>query len=222
VASKLAALLALACLAGLYPAHRVAAQADFTSEAAREINKVVHFQPPDFALATARDAPIGFYGEAMNEFKDVSCERRASFGIIASANMAGAIRAGICVREVRRVRTLAAYAQPALAGVIALLSEGGVKVDPKMLDKFGWRYVKTTGADGAEEHYFPLVAVGHGIAHLPTLVRVPRGARRAILVQADTMKLCENYGLQNKTPLCSNTRAALADIARRLETRFGD
>ena len=36
------------------------------------------------------------------------------------------------------------------------------------------------------------------------------------------MKLCENYGLLDKTPLCSNTRQALADMARRLEARFGD
>jgi hypothetical protein len=222
VASRLARLSVLACVTGVFPWSQAAAQVDFAVEVAREIDKVVRFFPPEFALTTERDAPIGFYGEAMNEFREVSCERRASFGIIALANMAGAIRAGICVREVRRVRTLAAYAQPALAGVITLLSEGGVKIETAMLDKFGWRYVKTTGADGAEEHYFPLVAVGHGIANLPTLVRIPRGARRAILVQADTMKLCENYGLQDKTPLCSNTRAALADIARRLDARFGD
>lgn len=222
MASRPAALLVLACMAGVLPWNHAAAQVDFAVETAREIDKVVHFQPPDFVLTTARDAPIGFYGEAMNEFREVSCERRASFGIIALANMAGHIRAGICVREVPRVRTLAAYAQPALAGVIALLSEGGAKIDHAMLDKFGWRYVKTAGADGAEEHYFPLVAVGHGVAHLPTLVRFPRDARRAILVQADTMKLCENYGLRDKTPLCSNTRQALADIARRLDARFSD
>ncbi|MEO8143697.1 MAG: hypothetical protein ABI654_05735 [Betaproteobacteria bacterium] len=222
MAPRLTALLVFACLAGLIPGHRVAAQPDFATEAAREIDTVVHFFPPDFALTTDRAGPIAFYGEAMNEFKEVSCERSASFGIIASANMAGGIRAGICVREVRRVRALAAYAQPALAGVIALLSEGGVRIEPAMLDKFGWRYVKSTGADGADEHYFPLVAVGHGVAHLPTLVRIPRGARRAILIQADTMKLCENYGLQNKTPLCGNTRQALADIARRLDARFRD
>jgi len=35
------------------------------------------------------------------------------------------------------------------------------------------------------------------------------------------MKLCESHGLQDKTPLCSNTRQALADIARRLDARFG-
>jgi hypothetical protein len=51
---------------------------------------------------------------------------------------------------------------------------------------------------------------------------VPRGARRAIVVQAETRHLCENFGLQTQTPLCSGTRRALADIARRLEARFPD
>jgi len=195
---------------------------DFFSVAAKEVDEVVFFDPPRFALGRERDAPFAFYGEAMNEFKEVSCERSASFGIIAMANMAGSMRAGICVREAQRVRSLAASAQPSLAGVIALLSQGGVKLDAAALDKFGWKYVKTAGTDGAEEHYFPLVAVGHGIGNLPTLVRIPRGARRAVIVQADTMKLCENYGLQNQTPLCGDTRQALADIARRLDARFGD
>jgi hypothetical protein len=195
---------------------------DFFSLAAKEVDEVVFFDPPRFALDRERDAPFAFYGEAMNQFKEVSCERSASFGIIASANMAGAIRTGICVREARRVRALAASAQPALAGMLALLSQEGVKLDPAKLDKLGWRYAKSVGADGAEEHYFPLVAIGHGIGSLPTLVRVSRDARRAIVVQADTMKLCENYGLQNQTPLCSDTRQALTDIARRLDARFGD
>ena len=222
MARRVAALLVLGGLAVLFADGRANAQADFAATAAKEIDAVVRFDPPEFAFGPAADAPFGFYGEAMNEFREVRCERSASFGIIAKANMVGAIRAGICVREAKRVRALAVSARPALAGVIALLSEGGVKVDPAMLDKFGWRYVKTTGADGAEEHYFPLVAVGHGIGNLPTLVRIPSGARRAVVVQADTMKLCENYGLQNKTLLCSNTRQALTDIARRLDGRFGD
>jgi hypothetical protein len=49
VASKLAGLLILACLAGA--GSQAAAQADFADEAAREIDKAVRFFPPDFALA---------------------------------------------------------------------------------------------------------------------------------------------------------------------------
>lgn len=195
---------------------------DFLSVAAKEIDEVAFFDPPRFALGRGRDGPILFYGDSMNDFKEVSCERNASFGVIAMANMAGAIRAGICVREVRRVRALAASAQPALAAMIALLPQDNVKLNSAMQEKFGWKYAKSIGADGAEEHYFPLIAFGHGIGSLPTVVRVSPGARRAIVVQADTMQLCQNYGLQNQTPLCSDTRQALSDIARRLDARFGD
>jgi len=220
--TRTAALLAFAWL-GLWAHDRASAQpggTEFFEAAGRQINDVVIFDPPRFALAVGRDGPFAFYGAAMNEFQEVACERTASFGIIALANMAGGIRAGICVREAKRVRALASSAQPALAGVLAILSQEGFTLDPAKLDKLGWKYARTVGADGAEEHYFPLVAVGHGIGSLPTLVRIPRGAGRAIVVQADTMKLCENYGLQDRTPLCINTRQALADIARRLDARF--
>lgn len=222
--AKATALLALACLClGLHGrAGAQAGGADFAAAAAKEIGAVASFDPPSFALSAGRDAPFAFYGAALNEFQEVTCERSASFGIIALANMAGGIHAGICLSEAKRVRALASSAQPALAGVLALLSREGAKIDTAQLDKFGWKYARTAGADGAEEHYFALVAVGHGIVSLPTLVRVPRGAGRAIVVQADTMKLCENYGLQDRTPLCSNTRGALAEIARRLESRFND
>jgi len=220
LATRVAALLVFACLAGLFVEGRACAQADFAAAAAKEIDAVVHFDPPDFLLVTGREGQILFYGAAMNEFEKVSCERSASFSIIAKANLAGEIHAGICLRDAQRVRALASHAQPALAGTLALLSVGSAKLDAAMLDKFGWKYARTAGADGGEEHYFPVVAVGHGIGSLPTLVRIPRGAGRAIVVQADTMRLCENYGLQDKTPLCSNTRQALADIARRVDARF--
>jgi hypothetical protein len=219
---RVAALLVFACLAGFLPGRHAAAQADFASEAAREIDKAVSFDPPGFALGAGRDGPFAFYGEAMNQFNEVACERSASFGIIAKANMAGALRVGICVRERQRVRTLAAAAEPALAGTLALLSQGGARFEPAMLDKAGLKYARSVGADGAEEHYFALIAVGHGIGSLPTLVRIPRGARRAIVVQAETQRLCENYGLKDRTALCRDTPRALADIARRLEARFRD
>jgi hypothetical protein len=201
---------------------RTAPDSEFSRLAGYAIYSAGQFAPPEFALSPGSEAPVSFYGDALNKFQDVSCERRASFGMIAKANMAGAISVGICVRERQRVRALAASAQPALAGTLALLSQGGARFDPAMLDKAGWKYARSVGADGAEEHYFALIAVGHGIVALPTLVRIPRGARRAIVVQADLMRLCENYGLRERTVLCRDTRGALADIAQRLDARSGD
>ena len=219
---RTAALIAFAFIAGLSAASRASAQADFAAQVAREIGMAVRFDPPGIALTSGDDGPFAFYGEAMNQFREVACERSASFGIIAKANIAGAIHVGICVREAQRVRKLASGAQPALAGTLALLLQGAATPDAATLDKFGWKYSKTVGADGAEEHFYPLIAVGHGVVSVTTLVRIPRGARRAIVVQGDTRRLCENYGLEGRTPLCSNLRQTFADIAQRLESRFRD
>lgn len=218
MAIRLAALLALAAA---FPA---AAQQDFGALAAKEIHAVVGFTPPDFAFGPGRDggAPFAFYGDSMNDFKRVPCERSASFDVIAKANQAGLIRAGICVREAQRVRTLAASAKAALGGTLAMLGEGGPAVDAARLEKLGWTYSRASAPDGAEEHYYVLIAVGHGIAVIPTVVRVPAGAKRAVIVQADTMRLCENYGLKDKTPLCRDTRKALTEIARRIDARVVD
>ena len=206
----------LACLlAGGAHAQRIASE--FESTVMRHIDAVARFTPPEYAIGPVRESPLAFYGPAMNEFNRVSCERSASLGIVAKANMAGAIVVGICEREVKRVRALSASAQPALAGTIAMLRGSGATIDAAMLQKPEWKYAKTTGADGAEEHFFPVIAVGHGIGILQTLVRVPAGARRAIVVQADTIRLCENYGLKGRTPLCDDTPQALAAIARRLD-----
>lgn len=197
------------------------AGADFSAVAAREIDEVVFFDPPRFALTDGKQRPFAFYGQGMNQFEQVSCERSAAFGIIASANMAGGINAGVCTAEAKRVLDLAAASKPALEGLLGQLSRsGGLNADSAQLAKLGWKYEKTAGADGAEEHYFALIAVGHGLASVPTLVRAPKDGRRAIVVQADTMQLCDNYGLKDQTPLCSDTRKALADIARRLEALF--
>jgi hypothetical protein len=216
VALRTLAFALLACLlAGGAHAQRIANE--FESTVMRHIDAVARFTPPEYAIGPVRESPLAFYGAAMNEFNRVSCERSASLGIVAKANMAGAIVVGICEREAKRVRALAASAQPALAGTIAMLRGSGATIDAAMLQKPEWKYAKTTGADGAEEHYFPVIAVGHGIAILQTLVRVPAGARRAIVVQADTIRLCENYGLKGRTPLCDDTPQALAAIARRLD-----
>jgi hypothetical protein len=198
-------------------------QSDFSSAAGREIWQVGRFDPPRFALTLGSDASsFAFYGEGANALQEVKCERIAGFGFIALANDAGGILVGVCTREAQRVRALAVAAQPALESLLVRLSQTGTTLDRAALEKIGWTYVKNTGADGAEEHFFPVLAIGHGILGPQTLVRVPRGARRAIVVQADTMHLCENFGLKTETPLCIDTRQALADIARRLEARFPD
>jgi len=192
--------------------------AGFAELAAKEIDEVVFFDPPRFALAPGREGVFSFYGKGVNQFEEVRCEHSAAFEFIAMANQAGGLQVGICAREAKRVRELAAAAGPALEAVLGQLSQSGSRIEPSVLAKLGWRHARHDGADGTQEHFFALIAIGHGVLSLPTFVLVARGARRAFVVQADTTKLCENYGLGNQTPLCGDTRQALADIARRLES----
>jgi hypothetical protein len=196
--------------------------AGFAAVAAKEIDEVVFFDPPRFSLVTARENQFIFYGKGANQFEELRCERSAAFEFIASANIAGGIHVGICAREARRVRELAAGAQPGLKAVIGQISQSSAKLDAAALDKLGWNYTRNSSANGAEEHHFAVVALGHGLLSVPTVVLVPKGGRQAVIVQAEAMRLCENYGLQNQTPLCGNTRQALTDIARRLAARFPD
>jgi len=93
-------------------------------------------------------------------------------------------------------------------------------IDVEKRRKLGWTTTRAEGANRTEEHAFPVVAIGHGVLVAQTVVIVTAGGRQAVVVQADTSKLCENYGLQDKTTLCQDTRQALTDIARRVEKRF--
>ncbi len=194
----------------------------FDALAAREIDEVAFFDPPRFALWPGRETPFAFYGKAMNQFEQVSCERTAGFDLIARANQAGGLLVGVCAKEARRVRELAAGAQPALDAVLALLSQSAPRLDAAARAKLGWTASKQAGANGAEEYFFALLAIGHGVIAVPTFVLVPRGGRRAVVIQADTHRLCESYGLETQTALCIDTRQALGDIARRIDARVKD
>ncbi|HYI86513.1 MAG TPA: hypothetical protein VEX61_05400, partial [Burkholderiales bacterium] len=128
--------------------------------------------------------------------------------------------AGVCEREAKRVQTLSRAAPLAVDTVVEQFSATGPKIDAAMRAKIGWTTSARVAANGTQEHVFPVIAIGHGVIAAQTVVLVQRGAGRAIVVQAETSALCENYGLKDKTALCRDTRQALLDIARRLEARL--
>ena len=212
----------LACGAGIavaqVPMRQLPADANFAAMAAREIHAVAAFAPPEFTLAVRhQEAQFAFYGKELNALEGVRCERQAGFEFIAQANLTGSIQVGVCESEAKRVRALATTAPVALDRLLAQLPQ----IDAKARAQLGLTFNRRVAANRTQEYAFPVVAIGHGVLVAQTVVLVTDGARHAIVVQADTHKLCEDYGgLKDETPLCRETRQALLDIARRLEARF--
>ncbi|HTG97685.1 MAG TPA: hypothetical protein VL982_09575 [Burkholderiales bacterium] len=210
------ALLALAAFAGSVAA-QMPPDTKFALQVANEINAVAAFTPPDFTLSVREEqAQLAFYGREPNRLDGVRCERQAAFEFVALANLTGHMQVAICASEAKRVRTLAVMAPRSLEALLVQLPE----IDMERRRKLGWTTTRAQGPNGTEEHAFPVVAIGHGMLVAQTAVIVTAGGRQAVVVQADTYKLCESYGLKDKTALCRDTRQALMDIARRLEKRF--
>jgi hypothetical protein len=95
-------------------------------------------------------------------------------------------------------------------------------VDEAKARQLGWFYEKSAGPNDSEQHYFPIVALGHGIGVFPTLVLFPQSADRAVIVQADIMELCDPGRPSVRTPLCSDMKESLIDIAQRLLTHIAE
>ena len=115
------------------------------------------------------------------------------------------------------MRTLAVMAPRSLDALLARLPE----IDTAKRRQLGWTTTRSEGPNRTEEHAFPVVLIGHGILVAQTAVIVSAGGRQAVVVQADTYRMCEEgYGLKDRTALCRDTRQALMDIARRLDKRF--
>jgi len=216
------ALLALAALAGSaaaqMPLQQMPPDTRFVSMVANEINAVAGFTPPEFTLAVRDDErQLAFYGKEPNRLDGVRCERQAAFELVARANLVGHIQVGICASEAKRVRTLAVMAPRSLEALLAQLPE----IDAEKRRQLGWTTARSEGPNRTEEHAFPVVLIGHGILVAQTAVIVSAGGRQAVVVQADTYRMCEEgYGLKDRTALCRDTRQALMDIARRLDQRF--
>lgn len=215
-------LLALVVVAGTAaaqtPMQKIPPDTNFAALAAGEINAVVAFTPPDFTLAMRnQEAGFAFYGKEVNTLEGVRCERQAGFEFVAQANLVGSIQVGVCMSEAKRVRALATTAPLALDRLLAQLPE----IDAQKRAQLGLTFNRHLAANRTQEYAFPVMAIGHGVLVAQTVVLVTDGAHQAIVVQADTHKLCDDYGgLKDKTPLCRDTRQALTAIARRLEARF--
>ena len=205
------------------PRFGVSAGSEFENAAAAEIDDVVFFDPPRFSFhrESQREVAFAFHDPVSQRFTQVSCERSVGL-VIGTTSVPGVLRAGVCVGGFGRLRELVAAAGPALGAARDMfMPSGGFKADQAQFVQ-ALTYTKTSGADGSEIHYFPVIFVGHGVTFAPTVVLVPRDGRQAIVVQTQIDRLCEDHGLRSQTPLCTDPRAALSEIAQRLYARFGE
>lgn len=214
----------------------------FETLVANEIDRSVHFDPPSFTLARSvipssmhidpvsfpvpggikEPISFAFYNkvngsgridnESFNQFEKVQCNRSAAFQFLAHANLTGGIQVGVCDNNIPRLRELATNAEASFKTLLGTLGGSGMKADPEMMKKMGWLYEKSKGKDGAEIYSFPVMVVGHGLLVSSTVVMIAADNRRAAILQADTMNLCENHRMH--TPLCDNMKSTLTDIAQ--------
>lgn len=198
----------------------------FETLVGNEIDRLVHFDPPSFALANAlqeeKQNPFAFYGKMsqaekpdntpFNYFEIVECERSAGFQFLAHANLTGSIQVGICDSDIPRLRTLATEAEPSVKQLLESLDGPEITANPRKLKSMGWLYEKSRDKDGAEIYFFPVIVVGHGLLVSSTVLIFTPDNLHTVILQADTMNLCENHRIHS--PLCDNTQATLIDIAR--------
>lgn len=206
------------------PRHKIDAGGEFETTAATEIDDVIFLDPPRFYLVSPEGPPeevsFALYGKGLNQFEQVKCERSVAFSIVANAGIAGGISVGVCSREAKRLRELAPTAKQGIDMLFDQLAKGGMKTDQLELRKLGWIYEKKAGPNRSDIYYFPVIVIGHGILSAPTVVLVSEKGDQAIIVQADIMNLCgEGRNMRSQTPLCSDTKGAITEIAKRLFVR---
>lgn len=200
--------------------YKIDAGGEFETTVAAEIDDVILLDPPRFYLQWPEEASFAFYGKQIQgrgqSFDQIQCEQSVAFKIVSNAGVAGAISAGVCGQKVERLRELAAGSKQGIDTLLNQLVSGAKAdgLDPKQL---GWTYERKEGPNGSEIHYFPLIVIGHGILSAPTVVLVSVQRDRAVVVQADVTNLCgEGRNMQRQTPLCSDTKGAVIEIATRL------
>ena len=204
------ALFVLAPLNGA--AAQLPALTPFQQQATKAIYDVLPYQRDRFALLHSQDpTPVVLYSRA-GEIERVECVQNVGFKIAAEANEAGTIAVSVCPEHVARLRALAASSAPGFDAMLATVLKGAPPDAAAELRRGGVYRDRSTLTGGAEQHYLAMIAVGHGIAIIPTVVLLTD--RQAVVVQAEAMKLCGEGN--NPFPLCADPKGTLSTIAQRL------
>ena len=194
----------------------------FQQDALKAIYAVLPYQRETFTLSPSQDpVPVILYSAAATpeklDYERVQCASNATFHILSQANEAGIIAVSVCPEHVARLRRLAATSTQGFDTMLALLQKAGSPLPPDKLRSMGWYREQSGLSGGGEFHYMAIIAVGHGIAVLPTVLLLTD--TQAVVVQAETSRLC---GFDGPTPspkpfpLCSDPKGTLNVIAQRL------
>ena len=171
-----------------------------------------------FALSPSHEAaPVVLYstGPKPEEpgYERIECARNATFKILSHANEAGTIGVNVCPEHVARLRTVAASSAQVFDTMLATLQNGRPPIPPDRLRAAGWYRERAALPGGGELHYLAIIAVGHGVAVVPTVVLLT--GTQAVVVQAEVMQLCRE-GETTPFPLCADPKGTLTLIAQRL------
>jgi hypothetical protein len=184
----------------------------FQQQALRAIYAVLPYQRERFALSVSQDAiPVTLYSDAQN-IDRVECASNAGFKILSQANDAGVIAVSVCPEHVARLRAMALASAAGFDTTLATIQKGMPPLPADKLRAAGWYRERSTLPGGAEQHYVAVLAVGHGVIGVPTVVLLTD--TQAVVAQAEATQLCGEGG--NPFPLCADPKGTLSAIAQRL------
>jgi len=169
------------------------------------------YQREQFALSVSDPTPVVLAVDGPGAPETIACQQSAAFKIIAHANEVGTMALNACAEHAARLRTLAAAGPRRFDAMMADLQKGAPAFSMSQLRTIGW-YSERSTAGGAEQHYFPVVLVGHGVIGIPTLILFKDA--QVVVAQFETTQLCGEGG--NPLPLCADPKGTLSAIAQRL------
>ena len=191
----------------------------FQQDALKAIYAVLPYERERFALSLSQDpVPVVLYSDSAPAKPDepgyerVTCASNAAFRILSEANEAGIIAASRCPEHVARLRTLAASSAQGFDAMLALLQKGQPAIPADKLRSMGWYRERSALPGGGELHYLTIIAIGHGVGVLSTVVMLTD--QQAVVVQAEDSRLCGEGG--NPFPLCADPKGTLSAIGQRL------
>ena len=189
------------------------AAANFSRRAGDAIYQVFPYDKSAFYLTIPNSPNEGFAfnGKSPDDFLMMRCRQSARFLVVTLGNEVAGLAIGECDEERVRLEEVVKDAPTAIRRTIDALAQAGPRASDEELRKYGLFYEKRQLADDAEQHYFPVLAGGHGLLALSSIVVIAK--RNAWVIQAQITTLCSQY---ENHRLCTDTIQILSQIAANL------